>query len=161
LEQGNFLLGEGGGLKPPDDDGADRHLLAQQGYGESRANPDLTRNGHAFRKLGGLALEVNDVNRPSLEDRATGRKSSHERHSRLTDRADDRDGAMVSDDTQHISVHAVDHSIDRVTEARRLLRDGVENGLKLSRCAGDGAEDLTRRRLLLQGFGQGALHIRI
>src|SRR5262249_12967989 len=131
--QRNPLLSEVCRLQPPDDDGADRDLLTQERDGKCRANPDLTCDSRALRKFFGLTLDVDDVNRLALEDSAAGSNPSHEGNSGFTDRPDDRDRAVVSDDTQHIAVDAVDQRIDGVTETRRILRDGVENGLKLSR----------------------------
>ncbi len=101
-------------------------------------NPDLTRDSRALRKFLGLTLDVDDVNRLSVKDSAAGSDSSHERNSRFTDRPDDRDRAVMSDDTQDIAVDAVAQRIDRVTEARRILRDGVEGSIRAT-CHSSGA----------------------
>jgi len=68
---------------------------------------------------------------------------------------------MVSHEVEQLSVVSEDAGDLRIAEARRAVRDGVKDRLDIRRRAGDHAQNLARRRLLLEGLRQGALHVRI
>ena len=68
---------------------------------------------------------------------------------------------MMSDEEEPIAVTPEDLGVGRVAQPGRALRHSVEDRLNISRRARDHSQNLTRGRLLLQGFGQGTLHVRI
>src|SRR5215831_8348476 len=67
----------------------------------------------------------------------------------------------MSDEEEPIAVTPEDLGVGRVAQPGRALRHSVEDRLNISRRARDHSQNLTRGRLLLQGFGQGTLHVRI
>ena len=57
----------------------------------------------------------------------------------------------------HVAVYPTDLRIDCVTQPRRILGHHIQHRLNIRRRAGDHAQNLARRRLLLQRFGELAV----
>ena len=55
-------------------------------------------------------------------------------------------------DSKHITIDATDHASVASHKPRGVLGDGIQHRLNIRRRAGDHAQDLARRRLLLQRF---------
>src|SRR5688572_259358 len=68
----------------------------------------------------------------------------------LTDRKDKRDSTVTRDFPHDVALDAIDLSILRVAKARRVFRNCIQHRLDIRGRAGNHAQDLTRRRLLLQ-----------
>ena len=64
---------------------------------------------------------------------------------------------MIGHQAQSVTVHTEDRGIERLTQARGARGHGIEDGLHIRRRAADDAQDLARRRLLLQGLGEVAV----
>ena len=63
---------------------------------------------------------------------------------------------------QKLAVVPPDHTVGRVAQPHRVVGDGVKDRLKLGRRARDHAQDLARRRLLLQRLGEvGVLRLQL
>src|SRR5687767_4909894 len=77
---------------------------------------------------------------------------------RPTSQRADANPAPLSDCTvlrhfpNHIAFDAIDLSIIGLAKPRGVFRHNIEYGLNIGRRAGDDAQDLTRRSLLLQRF---------
>ena len=56
-----------------------------------------------------------------------------------------------------VAIDAENHSIGRVAQPRGIFRDHIQHRLDIRRRAGDHAQNLARRGLLLQRFGELAV----
>ena len=54
----------------------------------------------------------------------------------------------------HIAIDAIDYGIGRFTQSRGILGDSIQHRLNVGRRAGDDAQNLARRGLLFQCFGE-------
>ena len=68
---------------------------------------------------------------------------------------------MMRDEAQPVAVTSVDERIERLAESRRARGHSVHYGLQFDRRATDYSQNLCRRRLMLYGFGQRTLQVRI
>jgi len=113
----------------------------------------------ALGKLLYLGLQVSDVDRPPFQYRSAVDHTA--------DQWDDEpakgpvgDRAVVSDEAESIVVQPEDRGVRRLAQPSRALGHGVEHRLDVGRRAADDAQDLARRRLLLQRLGEVAVGVR-
>ena len=65
-----------------------------------------------------------------------------------------RRDAVISASAEDLTVESVDDSLFGVTQARRILNEGIQHGLQLEGRATDHLEDVARGGLLVEGLGE-------
>src|SRR5215510_14396591 len=140
-------------------DSADRLALAQEWHAQGGPVAGANGVGLAHGKLGPGGGKVVDVDGLSVQDGAARNPSTAYRSTRELHRPPDR--SVMHREVELFPLPQHDHRIVGFAEPHRAPGDGVEDRLDVGRRAGDDPQDLAGRRLLLQGFGQGTLHIRI
>jgi hypothetical protein len=66
---------------------------------------------------------------------------------------------VVGPGTKDLAVEPPDDPLIGVAESRRVLHEGLQNGLEIKGRAADQLEDFIGRRLLLARFGQAPLEL--
>src|SRR5215813_15309246 len=138
-------------------DDADRLALAQEWHAQGGPVAGANGVGLAHGKLGPGGGKVVDVDGLSVQDGAARNPSTAYRSTRELHRPPDR--SVMHREVELFPLPQHDHRIVGFAEPHRAPGDGVEDRLDVGRRAGDDPQDLAGRRLLLQGFGQGTLHI--
>src|SRR5215470_11330769 len=157
LEQRNLAFREEAFLSATNIDRADRDtFFFQQRNTEDRSVAHEASILAALRELVGFPLHVGGVHRASVKGRAPVARSPNQREYWLN-----RNRTVMSNQAQPIVVALEDGRIKSLAQPRGTLRDRIEDRLHVCRRLADDAENLTRRRLLLQGFGRNTLPIRI
>ena len=91
-------------------------------------------------------LPINDGSASGYESRSNGRRyqnwASH---------------PILRTLFEGVAIDTIDRSISRITQPRGILRDHIQHRLDIRRRAGDDAQNLARRGLLLQRFGELAV----
>src|SRR5215510_5520205 len=140
-------------------DSADRLALAQEWHAQGGPVAGANGVGLAHGKLGPGGGKVVDVDGLSVQDGAARNPSTAYRSTRELHRPPDR--SVMHREVELFPLPQHDHRIVGFAEPHRAPGDGVEDRLDVGGRAGDDPQDLAGRRLLLQAFGQGTLHIRI
>ena len=94
--------------------------------------------------------QVMDVNRLPVENGSADRNPRVDRSRSDSGRLESIHRCATS--RSIIAVNAPNHRIVRIAQPRRILGDHIQHRLNIRRRAGDDAQDLTRRSLLLQRF---------
>ena len=153
LEEGNLLVGKGPWLATPDADRANRELLPEDGHGENGSQGD----GIAQRvSVLGVQPRVLEVDHTPVQDRAPRRGVASDRpRVRLLQGGDP--GRIHPSHGLEGELPGLGEEHDAeggVAESARALDDCLEDRLFVGGGARDDAQDLGRRRLLLQGLGE-------
>ena len=147
----------GPSVRPPAADayGPDRVTVPQHGDGD--VAPVAGGAGHleTGRRDLRVRFEVADVNDCPIKDRLRHdarptRPCGVHAPEDLERRG--REGVVVSGEMNELAVEPVDGRGDSVAQPHDALHDRIEDRLDIGRRAGDHAQDLTGRRLLLQRF---------
>jgi hypothetical protein len=154
LEQCDLLVGEGTRLSLVDVDRADWQAVAQQWDG--RDAPEVSDRCDDLEFVLRICRQVGNLHDLPRQDSATGSKAPagsariHVTNSLSAFRADGR----LRDKVQKLTVEGRYETAVGATQTHGGLGDSIEDGLNVRGRARNDAEDLARRRLLLQGFGQ-------
>jgi hypothetical protein len=138
-------------VSPGHEDGTDRIALAQHRHREQAPEPEYSSDlPHVFSHR--RVLDVWQMD-DRLRQNCRSRRGFHAQGPRIL-RADSsehlRSAAVVCRVVQRRPVGQEDGRIGRVTEPSGTPHDRVEDRLRVGLRVGNGSEDLTRRRLLLQ-----------
>ena len=144
LQQADLLVGERSDLLTTHLDVADCDVSPQQGNTEVGPVSPLSRDGAAFRELVYLCLKVSGVDQPPLAYRAATHRPTMKRD------VSGRHRAVMGDETQDVSIDAIDDDVERLAQPGCAARDRVEYRLDIGRRVGDDAKYFRGRRLLLQ-----------
>jgi hypothetical protein len=110
-----------------------------------------------------IELDVRDVDNGTLQDRP-GRSVGAARPRRVQTthllEAFGRE-VVLSDLMDQLAVEPEERAEEPVTQSHDALDDRVEDGLDVGRGARDHAQDLARRRLLLERLGQALLELAV
>ena len=133
-------------LGPPDADRPDGLGPAEQRNAERCPETEGSRKETGLRVFVDLGLHIGNMDRPPLEYRTSHGRSTYqgERAHRMRE-----DRPFVSDETEPVTVNLEDRGIQGVAQTGGAPQHCREHGLDVGRRAGDHAEDLGRRRLLL------------
>ncbi len=150
LEERDLTVREGLRLEPPELDDAGRLALAQQGNAQHRPKATLLGKGTGHGKLRRFGQKIDNVYGPPLKHTAPGDAAAHHR---------DQDGgsrewAMVGGPAKVIAFSRENGRVVGSAESGGVLDHSVQDGLNFRGRAADHAQDLPRRRLLLQRFAQ-------
>ena len=97
-----------------------------------------------------------DVDRLPVNDRSGGRSPTADRI-HLAQGPRDRKWATVCCQPVNLAVDTVDFRVFCLAEPRSTFRDSIQHRVKIRRRARDDAQDLARRRLLLERLRQIAV----
>jgi len=160
LEERGLSGGEELRLRTAEADRADPDAGPHQRNREDRGEAQAPGVFSALGKLIPHGLEIEDMDCPTVQHRSAHDRSAAERKEELTDDALG-DRADLGDQEEPVTVTSIDGGVHRTAEAGGALRQGLEHGLKIGRRARNDAQNVGGRRLLLEGFGQRTLHLRI
>jgi hypothetical protein len=144
LEESDLLVGEQPGLSAARSGRANGHALPHHGDAEDRAKAPPPRVLAAFGKLRRLGLQVGEVDRPRLEDRAPTDRPTAQRH------GERRNRAVMGGRVELVAVAAKDDGVECLAQPSGAFRQRVEHRLDVRRRATDDAQNLARRRLLFE-----------
>src|SRR5216683_2119077 len=105
-----------------------------------------------FRERG----KIGEVKRRAVDDRASRDGASHERHAEIGGQTPP-ERSDAGDRTKNIAFTDEEQEVVGATKPGRAGDQRLEDGLHVRRRAADDAQDLSRRRLLLEGLGEVAV----
>src|SRR5262249_42239359 len=149
LQELDLTRSEELGLAATEVDGADGRPFPHQGHAQDRVLTYAPRDLRALRELFRLGLQVAEVNRPSVQDRAAAAGPADQRDEGL-----DGDGAAMGSRSEAVAVPEEDDGVERFAQSGCALDYGIEHGLDIGGRAADHPQDLARRRLLLRRLSQ-------
>src|SRR5690349_6924236 len=115
--------------------------------------PSTSLKAQTFRKLRfRFCSHIVNMNGSSLDHGATGDGSTADNKTLLT--AHPEHWSIMRGTIKHLPVNAEDNGIVCAAYTGSVLGNYVQDGLYIGRRAGDHAEDLACRRLLLQRFSE-------
>jgi hypothetical protein len=160
LEQRDLLVGIGPHVTPAQCDGADRLAVPQHGHGQDGATSALNPAGRLVVRV---REDIRHVGDSPAEDRA-GRWAVAARSTR-EDAVESVEQlgitGLAGHEVDELTVEPEYAAFLHVAQPHCVLDDRIEHWLDVGRRPRDDAQDLARRGLLFQGFGQGALHVRV